>query len=250
MGISMMGFLNKFMDTIGVELESSTVAETRKTMGTDWTPGKAGRLLDGSLSSVAPPSADSLGVKLSVLKYAPAALKLDSDWQRGFPNTGPEAAKYLMERSGHDFPLLSRITHKRAIRAITTVLCENLNESTSVVGLKIKTLAGLLYTRTVENEELTNEVCKLALHFGNLQADIDRAKSFAVFETSEAGWASEKEQVVMVMARAAAPSPAQITSDVVEQCRRANLKPAAIVEVVTWISVLQMLHRLTSYYND
>jgi hypothetical protein len=33
----------------------------------------------------------------------------------------------------------------------------------------------------------------------------------------------------------------------VETCRQSGLSPAAIVEIVTWLSVLQMLHRLTCY---
>ena len=36
----MMGFLNKFMDSIGVELEQAVVSEVSSTMGAGWSPGK------------------------------------------------------------------------------------------------------------------------------------------------------------------------------------------------------------------
>ena len=52
------------------------------------------------------------------------------------------------------------------------------------------------------------------------------------------------------LARAASPSPAGITSDVVDECRRAGLSAAAIVELICWLSVLQMLHRLSCYFVE
>jgi hypothetical protein len=49
-----------------------------------------------------------------------------------------------------------------------------------------------------------------------------------------------------VLARAIAPSPAAVDGDVVASCR--DLSPAAIVEVVTFVALLQLLHRLETYY--
>ena len=42
LGAVMMGFLNKFMDSIGVELEQSVVSEVSSTMGTDWSARQGG----------------------------------------------------------------------------------------------------------------------------------------------------------------------------------------------------------------
>lgn len=49
-----------------------------------------------------------------------------------------------------------------------------------------------------------------------------------------------------MLARAVAPSPANVDDQVIAASR--NLAPAAIVEVVTFIALLQLLHRLDSYY--
>jgi hypothetical protein len=44
------------------------------------------------------------------------------------------------------------------------------------------------------------------------------------------------------------PSPPEIDADVVAACRDAGLSAPAIVELVCWLSVLQMLHRLSCFY--
>ena len=54
----------------------------------------------------------------------------------------------------------------------------------------------------------------------------------------------------LMLARAASPSPAQIDADVVAACRDSGLPPAAIVELVTWLAVLQMLHRLSCFHSE
>ena len=69
LGIAMMGFLNKFMDATGVQLETGTVAETRQTMGENWTPGKAGRSLEHN-EIIEKPASDSLWTRLSVIKLS------------------------------------------------------------------------------------------------------------------------------------------------------------------------------------
>lgn len=52
-----------------------------------------------------------------------------------------------------------------------------------------------------------------------------------------------------MLARAASPSPAEVTPAVVGRCRDVALSPSEIIELVSWVSVLQMLNRLTSYFS-
>lgn len=54
---------------------------------------------------------------------------------------------------------------------------------------------------------------------------------------------TEKEAAAMLLAIAAAPSPAQIGDAIIETALN-NVAPAGIVEIVVWLSVLQLLHRL------
>ena len=108
LGAVMMGFLNKFMDSIGVELEQPVVSEVSATMGPDWSPGKAGTQLDPAAPARPAPAADGLRTKLRLLPLLPAAIRFDRRWQRATPSGWPDVATFLSERTGHDFPVLDR----------------------------------------------------------------------------------------------------------------------------------------------
>ncbi len=250
LGIVMMGFLNKFMDAISVELESSTVAETTSVMGTNWNSGKSGRNLDSGSSHAAPPESDSLWTKLSVIRYAPTALRLDKQWQQGVPDTWPAVGEFLQQTTGHNFPVLARMKTKRGIRAVASALRENLNVDTSVIGLPTKVLAGVVFATVVEDAHLAKELRVVGLHNGLTQLQLDNVTHFATESETQATSTDKKQQAVLLLARAASPSPAEITSGVLDNCLQAQLSSAAIVELITWLSVLQMLHRLSSYFAE
>ena len=246
LGIVTMGFLNKFMDAIGVELEASTVAEVSSTMGAAWRAGKAGRNLDPA-ATTAPPEADSLRTKLSVLRFAPGALRLNRKWQRGVPDTWPDVGDFLRQKTGYDFPVLSRLQNARGVRAIASILRENLNPATTVLGLDVKVLAGVVFATVVADAPLAAEVRLLGSNAGASAAQLGDAAQFAV-SGAEPRATDAKVNAVLSVALAASPSPAEITPHVVEVWRQSGLSSPALVELVTWLSVLQMLHRLSSYY--
>jgi alkylhydroperoxidase family enzyme len=242
LGISMMGFLNKFMDAIGVELEESTVAEVESTIGpSGWTPGKH---LDGAPRTPGrPPSVDTLATKLSVVPYMPTAIAFDRRWTGGVPAHWPEVGTHLTDRTGHDFPVLSRLRHGRAMRAIAVMLRDNLDPSTTAIGLPTKCLAGAIYATIAGDRALLEDLKKLARNNGVSEERIDGAVAFASGGNVEL---DPEARTVLLLARAASPSPAEVGDEIVESCR--TLSTAAIVELVTWISVLQMLHRLSGWY--
>ncbi len=222
LGVAMMGFLNKFMDAIGVELEPSTVAEVNGLIArSGWRPGKHGTF-DG-VDGVAP-RPDGVASKLGVVPYIPAALSLDRKWTAGVPNRWPAVGEFLRAKTGHDFPLLSRLRHRRPIRAIAAMIAANFDGESSVVGLATKHAVGRVYAETVGNAALAAELDKLRPGSGTPDA------------------------TALALARAVSPSPARVDDAVVEQSRA--LAPAAIVELVTFVSVLQMLHRLGAYYAN
>lgn len=247
LGAVMMGFLNKFMNTIGVELEPSIVADVSTIMGPDWSPGKAGADLDPSAPPNPPPIADGLRTKLRIVPLLPAALRLDKRWQDEVPNAWPAVGDFLRERTGHDFPVLSRLLHARAIQSVASMLRENLDPTTTVIGLEVKVLAGLIFSEVVADAALAADVRGLAQNNGVTETQMAEALQFAT--NHEATSPSDpKVRAALILARAASPSPAQIDADIVAACREGQLTAPAIVELVSWISVLQMLHRLSSYY--
>ena len=253
LGVVMMGFLNKFMDTVGVELESETVAEVSTTIDKGWSPGKAGRALDPAARRTPPPPADTLRTKLRIVPFMPTALRLDRLWLRGVPGAWPAVGAFLRKRTGHDFPVLSRIRHARVVRSVAAMLRENLDQATTVVGLDVKVLAGVVFTEIVADSALAADVRALAPKNGVTEAQLDEARRFAkAGDALPAGLLGRypKMRAALVLARAASPSPAAIDASVVGACREGGLSAPAIIELVTWISVLQMLHRLSSYFVE
>jgi hypothetical protein len=218
LAVAMMGWLNKTMDALGVPLEEPTVAEVNALMAASgWRPGKH---MNGELPAAAPPpSADSLGKRLGVIRHAPKAVGLDKKWTKGVPDRWPAVRDFLREKTGHDFPVLGRLRHRAPIRAIATMVRDNFCES--VVGREEKLSAGLIYAEAIQNDSLAQQ--------------LRRAGATKVAESS-----------VQALARAVSPSPAVVDEGVLAACR--DLAPAAIVEVVTFIALLQLLHRLESYY--
>ena len=215
--IAMMGWLNKAMDALGVPLEAPTVAEVSEVISpSGWMPGKH---LDGAVPATDPPRVDSLATRLSLIRYAPRAITLDKTWTRDVPDRWPEVGQYLAQQTGHDFPVLARLRHRRAVRAIATMIRDALSET--VIGRDEKLAAGLIFAREMGSEALDAELRAL-------------------------GARELPDAPVLALARAISPSPALVDDAVVEAAR--PIPPAGIVELVSFIALLQLLHRLGSFY--
>jgi hypothetical protein len=98
---------------------------------------------------------------------------------------------------------------------------DNLGES--VIGHDEKLSAGLIYAGTVGSASLAEDLRAL-------------------------GARELPDSPAQVLARAISPSPARVGQGVLESSR--GLRPAAIVELVTFVAVLQMLHRLSAFFEQ
>ena len=193
--------------------------------------------------AAAPPRADSLGTKLRLIPLLPTALRLDAAWQRGVPGAWPAVGAFLRDTTGHDFPVLSRMRNTRMVRAVASMLRQNLDAGTSIVGLRVKVLAGVIFATVASDDALA-----LAPTLGVSRHELDDAAAFALGAHAPPPSGDARTRAALPLARATAPSPAQIDAGVVGACRRDGLTPAAVVEVVCWLAVLQLLHRLSCYY--
>ncbi len=243
----MMGFLNKFMDSIGVELEQSVVSEVSSTMGPDWSPGKAGTLIDPAAPERPVPPADGLRTRMRLIPLLPAAIRFDRRWQRETPGRWPDVAAFLSERTGHDFPVLERLHSRRALRSVASVLQQNLDPATSVVGIELKVLVGAIFAEIVGDERVADDIGALARHAGIDGEKLRDTIAYARGDDTSSPAGSRTESAALALARAASYSPARTDASTVEACRESGLSPAAIVEIIAWLSVLQTLHRLTCY---
>jgi hypothetical protein len=221
---AMMGFLNKFMDAMGIPLEESMLTTAQHVIGPGgWSPGRHGTVAELGKANL--PAPERITDLLGIVPLMPALIYHDARWSRGVPGKAAAARTYLAGRTGHDFPVLSYLTHARAIRALTTIIAASTQASSSELSLPVKYRAGLEYASVVQDEGLLRELQVLIGHAG----------------TAENGPA-------LALARAASSSPAQVTPDVVREAT-AELSPAAIIELLVWLSVLQILHRLGAYYG-
>jgi hypothetical protein len=218
LSVTMMGFLNKAMDALGVPLEEPLASEVNGVIASSgWAPGKH---MKSAVLTGDPPGSDTLMSRMGIVRYAPQALKLDKEWTAGVPDRWPAVGEYLRQKAGHSFPVLSKLRHRRAIRTIATMIRDNF-AGESVIGRDNKLAAGLIYAHTVGNPLLADELRGL-------------------------GAVALPDSPVQVLARAISPSPAVVDQRVMESSRA--IPPAGIVELVTFVSVLQMLHRLSIFY--
>ena len=95
------------------------------------------------------------------------------------------------------------------------------NFAESVIGLDDKLAAGLIYAHTIGNISMAEELRAL-------------------------GAREMPDSPTQTLARAISPSPAAVDRSVLESTRA--IPPAGIVELVSFVSVLQTLHRLSSFY--
>lgn len=247
MGAVLMGFLNTFMDVVGVELEQTVVDEVTTTMGADWSPGKAGALLDPQAAPQPEPPADTLRTVMRLLPLLPAVIRLDRRWQQGVPGRPTQVAAYLQEHTGHDFPVLAGLRSRRVRRSLTTVLRDNLDPASSELGIATKLLAGAVFAQVVDDERLAADVRALGARAGVSVARLDDAAAFAAGDDARLPADDPVASAVLRLARAGSSSPAQVDATVVAACRDSGMSPSAIVELVTWVAVLQLLRRLTCY---
>ena len=264
LSIGMMGFLNKFMDAVGVDLEAKTLSEVEIFLrSTDWNDDKNIRA-DIDISNITSPPIDNFQTYLRVLKLVPSALSLEKTWTKGIPNRYPEAGKFLEQPTGYAFPLLGKLKHKRAIRALTTILRDNLEPKNSELGMTDKCLAGLVYANVIGNSSLAEEAHLLLAHFApemdrtqlatvvelacdrdlESSADIERADT----KLSALPMFSRQTVTVLLLAKAASSSPAKINPHILTRINL-GLNPASIVELMVWLSIQQLLHRISCFYR-
>lgn len=114
------------------------------------------------------------------------------------------------------------------------------------VGIDTKVLAGAVFAEIVADGRLAEDIHALARHAG-IGADwLAKAAAFAGGDDAALP-ADHPAGSALILARAASYSPARIDSTAIAACRQGDLSAAAIIEVITWLAVLQMLHRLTCF---
>jgi hypothetical protein len=149
------------------------------------------------------------------------------------------------------------------IRALTTVLRDNLDAAQTKVGLAAKCLAAFVYANVVESKTLAMEARQLAVRLAP-ELDESTFATVAQFANKPIGHniiaieqalaalsslptLSKQDAAAILLARVASTSPAEITPTILSNVSP-HLDPASIVELLVWLSVQQLLHRVGCFY--
>lgn len=257
MSVGMMGFLNKFMDAISVPLETEAINDVADLIEpTGWDIGRAGWRNGAAKRTSSAIPTDSVGLYARVIRQGPKATLIERSWTKHLPKSAPDLRRYLRETRNADVEVLSQMGHKKAMRGLAAMFDQNLDPATTAVGLGDKALAGLVYSSMVNDEALVEINRSIASANGVEEAKVAAAiavgadPAYLLRETTErvsVGHSANTEAVVQ-LAHAISPSPA-VTTDELAAATAATLSPAEIIEVAVWISVLQLVHRVSRFYT-
>ncbi|MDH3293376.1 MAG: hypothetical protein OER95_03535 [Acidimicrobiia bacterium] len=260
MSVAMMGFLNKFMDAIGVELEAASVDDVADLIEpTGWSVGQhgwaedfeggaAGADPDGGAGAANPPT-DSVGTMLRVFRNAPGAFKLERRWMAGLPKGGQELRSHIATNYHLDEPLLTTMGHTRVVRALAAMLRHNLDPEQSDIGLATKALVGLVFAEHVGNRHLLKQATGLARHHGVADDVISAARSYRPgSELDGLDGVDDKVAAAIATAYDIAPSPSAVRPEVIDLAQSV-LTAAETVEIAVWVSVCQLMHRLSVFFQ-
>lgn len=254
LAIALMGFLNKFMDGMGIELEMSAIADVQDLIApTGWNTGKHQWNDDLHVEKNGLVPEDSFRTYMRIFRQGPSASRLDSKWTKGVSGRIGQALMMLEERVGYSFPVLASLHHKKPVKAIATILRDNLDPETTEIGLGPKCLAGLVFAKVVENEMMLAEMLQLS-EFMDLGLDPDLLVDVAHYASDDSDDVSMPEGLTAVqaatisLAKAGSTSPSSI-NEITISTVTSQLNPVQIVETVVWLAVLQMLHRLYAFYD-
>jgi hypothetical protein len=271
LGIAQMGFLNKVMDALGVELELPAIAMMQRSVASSWSAAKAdalsqtASLSDAEKEELASEDAawsqsSRLGVLLSLLPLAPFADLLDLRWTWRVPSNGAAACERLKRAFGFEFPALRRIKSARAVRAICALLelaLRDEQQGGSTVGLEAKLLSNLVFAVTAGNVQLRDGLISI-LQFrcatpraviDAVVASVDEDGDNRLLAALNSGAGSAKTLIGSVMlARQIASSPASV-SDATVKAAGAVLSAPQLVELVTSMAAMQLVQRLDAFFD-
>lgn len=263
--ICLTAFWNKFMDALGLELEDEAIEETGKLLSASgWLPGKH---VSGDFVVPKKDNAhkiNNLTTIFRLAKHIPGAIALENKWLKGVPDNYKLASQFLKENVGYEFPFLANINQSRVIKALTAALKENLNAQNTTLGLPVKCFSAIIFASAIGNKTLLNEFVKMsnsiapnitkdsiqkAIEIGKSNIEYNQAKLDTEINqlTSNYGW-SVQEAVAIVLAKAASPSPAYINGFIVERVE-SDLLSKQVIELLGWLSLGQLLHRLFVYFD-
>jgi alkylhydroperoxidase family enzyme len=235
--IAMFGSFNKLMDGIDVPVETETVDETLHVMRSSF--GKV------DSQGAPPPPLDSFLtlVRVVLVGLFGGGASVDSRLVKDTPKRQPDASEYLQRATGAGLePVLNHLRHGKLIRAVAKVFSLNFSSDNSALGIKRKILCAARFASLLHNTPLAAQIDAMA-HFHNVDSQmLQNARDEKADDTVDA--------LTLRVVTAISSSPAQMTEQLVSEVRASGcLSSAMLIEIVSAIATLQMMHRIISFYH-
>lgn len=209
--------------------------------------------------------ADTILANLASAPHIPAVLLWERKVTARVPNSYPAAGTWLLDRVGYHFPLLGKLRHGRTIKALCTVLRDNMDPRECNVSPCTKALMGIIFAVNAKNKTLAEDMKRCASHSGPhlLPQTCDIVSRFALEDIDfiapsitlsdtvlrEAGAdLTLADRRVLLLAKAGSTSPSTI-GPVVLGGMETMFSPSALIEMLVWLGVCQMLHRFYAFYD-
>jgi alkylhydroperoxidase family enzyme len=233
---AMFGSFNKLMDGLDIPLEADTYQETADLMDTQFQVGDAAGAMLHSHQRMPPPAKDSWTDYLDILFQGlrpGGALALNETLLKGIPTKANDCCAYLEKVCGCSFrDVLQPLEQDRFRRALTGVVAKNFTSANLTLHLKVH--VGLQYCEILENSFLAQEL-ECVLQFTQQSSNDDIHES-------------DFAKLVMQVGKALSYTPSRMTGSLVERIRQSqDLTPVKIIELVSFLATLQMMHRIVSY---
>eukprot|EP00281_Chroomonas_sp_CCMP1168_P029924 CAMPEP_0206240352 /NCGR_PEP_ID=MMETSP0047_2-20121206/15893_1 /ASSEMBLY_ACC=CAM_ASM_000192 /TAXON_ID=195065 /ORGANISM="Chroomonas mesostigmatica_cf, Strain CCMP1168" /LENGTH=435 /DNA_ID=CAMNT_0053665129 /DNA_START=110 /DNA_END=1414 /DNA_ORIENTATION=- len=259
-----MGYLNKVMDSLGVQLEQACFDDVRDYVGGDMdvAASRVGANLDTTAPTTRPPT-DSWFSNLRFLLKVPGALWAERRIVAGVPGTWPEVGEHLSAKTGHSFPFLAALPDsfhgRRVVTAVAVVLSDNYNLEASSASVPTKVLAGVLFAVVARNDALEEQFERLAVAFSVGRNAMRAARELASLEPAGLGGDVSKlpkalrsldrpSQHLLLLAHALATTPVHVTPELVGALRRTHVPPQSIVELVNHMAITQLQLRIITLW--
>jgi hypothetical protein len=257
--VAVMGFVQKFADVVLCPLERSalrSIGEFLSEIGWD----------QGQHSTSYEPEYIPRGVSRKPIPIASLgnSFRLRDKHIGAVPSTWPDVGHFLAQIVGYRFPLLSLLRSPRAVRGIALCILENLDVSKCNVAPSTKLLCGFVYAKVAKNNTLLEDLKHCANHLAPHVLG-DTFRSVIQFADEETDFHAVSlrlsdtmlrtvgvdltlaDRRALLFAKAISFTPQQASPLVVGGFEKI-FSPSAIVELVAWISLLQTLHRLYSFF--
>ncbi len=275
LAVGAMGYLNAVNDILVTDLEEGMVHEVAALLeGTGWSPGQHG--VGKSVDELQEVQKDFRGghgwkTKLELLWHAPSALVYEVRHTWGLPGEKTAVREYLTGRLGGSLSVLDDVSFSKPRKTIVMIFRDHIIADDCTFSRSLKFAVGEAYAFWVSNEKLEQDMHALYIYEkgtemvgDDLAMTNDLPDYLKQLSRSTADFGTEWGEKVLAMLRgdkkvdereipalllclSAMSQPLRNSVDIVKTI--SELLPASgIMEIVSWIGVLVMLHRMMAYY--